>query len=158
MSQQLVIKNGYVVAIHDPSQDLTGKYPNCEVVNWGGDLVNLSDEPTPDPRSESQKQEDARLRQRAAMLQRHYQEQVQGVTLSNGWVCGYSDAQRANYDQMETTVRRCGDARTYRFWEADGTEHSGLTASQVEALLQEYSLLTSDEIERQISELAAIGW
>ncbi len=36
--QQLVIKNGKILATHTSEQDLRDKYPGCEIIMWDGPL------------------------------------------------------------------------------------------------------------------------
>lgn len=49
--QQLVVKNGVVIATHAVDQDLNGKYPDCEVFCYDGALrPGKGTDLTPDPR------------------------------------------------------------------------------------------------------------
>ncbi len=50
--QQLVIKNGKILATHTSEQDLRDKYPGCEIVLHRESGVGLGD---PDPRTPKEK-------------------------------------------------------------------------------------------------------
>lgn len=64
---QLVIRNGRVLAMHEPDQQITHAYPDCEIIQWEGseDALNkIYEEETEvwplDPRTNFQKLIDAR--------------------------------------------------------------------------------------------------
>ena len=55
---QLIIKNGKIVATHTNGQDVAGLYPGSECIQWDKPLVmnTLEEGPTPDPRSNQEKE------------------------------------------------------------------------------------------------------
>lgn len=53
---QLVIKNGYVLAIHPRDQNLQGLYPECEIVEYAKSLAEVPPGTLQlDPRTEDEK-------------------------------------------------------------------------------------------------------
>lgn len=87
--QQLVIKNGFVIATHPPEIRLIGKYPDCEIVLWDDGSVNVTDiedQPIPDPRTAAEKLDTYRDQRRMAypsvqeQLDMMYHDQVDGTT------------------------------------------------------------------------------
>lgn len=86
-SQQLVIKDDAVIAVHEIYQDIRGKYPGCEIVSYEGDVTFDLNAPTPDPRTNQEKKRAYRDRRRleypiiADQLDMIYRDAVDGTTI-----------------------------------------------------------------------------
>lgn len=53
--QQLVIKDGRVVAVHEMRQDVADKYPDCEIIAYAGEVEVGLTGLGPDPRTAEEK-------------------------------------------------------------------------------------------------------
>jgi hypothetical protein len=82
--QQLVIKNGMVVATHEMHQDVRGLYPGCEIVSYAGSIdvgFNVAD-----PRTEEEKKQAYKDKRRleypdiAEQLDMIYHDAMDGTT------------------------------------------------------------------------------
>jgi hypothetical protein len=85
---QLVIKNGFVVASHSDTQDIAGKYPECEVIFYCGEFTLTTDGTlTPDPRTEDERLDTYKSQRRLAFpsindqLDMQYWDSVNGTTI-----------------------------------------------------------------------------
>ena len=86
--QQLVIKDGKVVALHETYQDLRGKYPGCEIIVYAREVVTDSngDWDEDDPRTDEEKKQAYKDRRRleyptvADQLDMLYHDAVGGTT------------------------------------------------------------------------------
>ncbi len=88
---QLIIKDGFIFASHENSQEVAHLYPGYECVKWDEPIkfLPLDEGSTPDPRSEKQKQDNYIDKRRVAypsvqtQLDMIYHDTVNGTTL---WV------------------------------------------------------------------------
>jgi len=86
--QQLVIKDGKVVALHEMHQDIKGKYPGCEIVAFDREIQNDAngDWYEDDPRTEEEKKQAYKDRRRleyptvADQLDMLYHDAMDGTT------------------------------------------------------------------------------
>lgn len=93
---QLIIKDGYIIASHENSQDIAHLYPDTECILWNEPLkFNTPEEgPTPDPRSVQQKKENYKDKRRNAypsipdQLDMMFKDKVNGTTT---WVDTIND-------------------------------------------------------------------
>lgn len=82
--QQLVIKDGLVLATHTPEQDIRGAYFDCEIILYRGSYVSQGDL---DPRTDEEKQNNYADKRRMAyptivdQLDMMYHDQVDGTTI-----------------------------------------------------------------------------
>jgi len=84
---QIVLKNNLVIATHDDDQDISGKYPGCEIAFTTQSLVWPEDGSMPaDPRTEEEKQKVYRDKRRLEyppiqeQLDMLYWDQVNGTS------------------------------------------------------------------------------
>ncbi len=93
---QLIIKDGYIFASHENRQDIAHLYPDYECIQWNEPLVfNTPEEgPTPDPRSNEQKQNNYKDKRRVAypsipdQLDMMFNDKINGTTT---WVDTIND-------------------------------------------------------------------
>ncbi len=86
---QLVLKNGKIVGIHEMHQDVRGIYPDCDIITYDKPLpVNEYGIPLDDdPRTEAEKKEAYKDQRRAAyptigeQLDMLYRDTVNGTTV-----------------------------------------------------------------------------
>lgn len=80
---QLVIKNGRVIASHFDYQNLRGKYPDCEIILWPDQSIEI---PSPDPRTEEDRKNNYKDKRRLAyptieeQLEMMYDDKIKGTT------------------------------------------------------------------------------
>jgi hypothetical protein len=65
---QMIIKDGIIVATHEDSQVVAGKYPGCECISWNKPLPvrEICDPPLQDPRTKEDKAAAYRDKRRVA--------------------------------------------------------------------------------------------
>jgi hypothetical protein len=82
--QQLVIKDGTVVATHEMHQDVKDKYPGCEIVSYAGTIDAVLN--AADPRTEQEKKQAYKDKRRleypaiAEQLDMIYHDAMDGTT------------------------------------------------------------------------------
>lgn len=165
MSEILVIRNKIVFAKHTVDQwdEIQDKYPGCDIVLWNGPSMNINIsaenfQPPKDPRTKEQRLEYNRQKIKKSMLNRHTNEQISGIVLSNGMRFGYTDAQLDNYMRQGIRISIVGNLlESVSLWDASGVEHV-MTPSGAMQVIAEYAILAGNVRENQLRELGSIGW
>jgi len=145
--ENLLAADGYVI-IEAPGQS-TLATPDCEPRYWklvNGQIVEMS-----------QQDKDAADEASEPITVRHAREQAAGVTLTNGWVMKWSNADQLEMIKAKThaDLLAMGGVTTESvpFFEADGTPHM-LSYSAAYVVLADYSTRVAAEQLRQWSELS----
>lgn len=158
MTQQIVIKDGIVIATHAVEQNIAAEYPGCEIVLWSGSPVMPfeGDYPTKDPRTNEQRITDVNLASQQSVLSRHLAEAEQGVILVNGWRMRYVREAIDGYIEAKTLIDLSPSIPEIAILDADGILHR-MAVEELRLILTEYSSLVATEKMRQMAELAPLA-
>lgn len=88
-----------------------------------------------------------------SMPDRHAREQLEGVTLTNGWQMAYTREARDVMGDLKNLIDLAGPGLPgVSFWEVDGTKHNVMVADAV-AIMTDYAVRSATEVMRQFAEV-----